>query len=145
MNNNNMEKWAACTKCQKSCIATISYAFNITLLIVIIVKDYLSSFISICLLSKMLHNLRLCILLEDFSNFLVDPYYDPLSWVMIVRTTLHMLKKTSAVPDFLDVKIRIKFFYLSSIHLWSWWLQKASHTLSCWSNKTSLHNMLTKA
>ena len=34
---------------------TISYAFNITLLIVIIVKEYLNGFISVCLLSKMLH------------------------------------------------------------------------------------------
>ena len=63
---------------------TISYAFNITLLIVIIVKDYLSGFISIiiCLLSKMLQNLRSCVLLEGFTNFLVDPYYDPLSLVI---------------------------------------------------------------
>ena len=67
---------------------TISYAFNITLLIVIIVKVYLSGFIStyICLLSKMLQNLGSCVLLEGFTNFLVDPNYDPLSLVMIQYT-----------------------------------------------------------
>ena len=68
---------------------TISYAFNITLLIVIIVKDYLSGFISIIfLLSKMLQNLGLCVLLEGFTNFLVDPYYDPLLLVMITVNSI---------------------------------------------------------
>ena len=66
---------------------TISYAFNNTLLIVIIVKDYLSGFISICLLSKMLQNLRSCVLLVGFTNFSVDPYYDQLSLVMISQYT----------------------------------------------------------
>ena len=63
---------------------TISYAFNIALLIVIIVittTEWL--FKCICLLSRMLQNLRLCILIEGFTNFSVDPYYDPLSLVMI--------------------------------------------------------------
>ena len=67
---------------------TISYAFNITLLIVIIVittTEWL--FECICLLSRMLQNLGSCILLEGFTNFSVDPYYDPLSLVMIVFTT----------------------------------------------------------
>ena len=63
---------------------TISYAFNIALLIVIIVKNYMSGFLSVCLLSRMLQNFRLCILLEGFTNFSVNPY-DPLSWVMIWR------------------------------------------------------------
>ena len=31
----------------------------------------------------MLQNLESCILLEDFTNFSVDPYYDQLSLVMI--------------------------------------------------------------
>ena len=63
---------------------TISYAFNIALLIVIIVimtTEWL--FECICLLSRMLQNLGSCVLLEGFTNFLVDPYYDPLSLVMI--------------------------------------------------------------
>ena len=61
---------------------TISYAFNITWLIVIIVKDYLSGFMSIyvCLLPKMFQNLGSHVLLEGFTNFSVDPYYDPGSW-----------------------------------------------------------------
>ena len=73
--------------CQNAKIMyTISYAFNITLLIVIFVKDYLSGFMSIyiCLLSKMLQNLWSCILLEGFINFLVDPYYVPLLWYTII-------------------------------------------------------------
>ena len=62
---------------------TISYAFNITLLIVIIVRLSEQVYQYICLLSKMFQNLGLCILLEGFTNFSVDPYYDPLSLVMI--------------------------------------------------------------
>ena len=31
----------------------------------------------------MLQNLGTCVLLEGFTNFSVDPYYDPLSLVMI--------------------------------------------------------------
>ena len=63
---------------------TISYAFNITLLIVIIVITTTERlFDCTCLLSRMLKNLRSCILLEGFTNFSVDPYYDPLSLVMI--------------------------------------------------------------
>ena len=53
---------------------TISYALNIALLIVIIVittSEWL--FECICLLSRMLQNLRSCVLLEGFTNFLVDP------------------------------------------------------------------------
>ena len=64
---------------------TISYAFNNTLLIVIIVKDYLSGFISIyvCFPRCSKTSDHAGILLEGFTNFLVDPYYDPLSLVMI--------------------------------------------------------------
>ena len=63
---------------------TISYAFNIALLIVIIVITTTEQlFECICLLSRMLQNLKSCILLEGFTNFSVDPYYDPLSLVMI--------------------------------------------------------------
>ena len=36
-------------------MSTISYAFNITWLNVLIVKEYLSGFISLCLLFKMHH------------------------------------------------------------------------------------------
>ena len=32
----------------------------------------------------MLQNLGLCALLEGFIHFSADPYYDPLSWVMII-------------------------------------------------------------
>ena len=73
---------------------TISYAFNITWKIVIIVKDYLNGFLSvaICLLSKMLQNLASCILLEGFTNFLVDLYYGPLSLVMIYTTLRRRIK-----------------------------------------------------
>ena len=40
-----MEKWTVCAKCQKSCILfPMPY---IALLIIIIVKDYLSSFLSV--------------------------------------------------------------------------------------------------
>ena len=58
---------------------TISYAFNITLLIV---KDYVSEWLfeCMCLLSKILQNLGSCVLLEGFTNFSVNPYYVPLSW-----------------------------------------------------------------
>ena len=64
---------------------TIFYAFNITLLIVIIVITTTERlFECIFLLSKMLQNFGSCVLLEGFTNFLVDPYYDPLSLVMIV-------------------------------------------------------------
>ena len=71
--------------CQVSKIMyTISYAFNNTLLIVIIVITTTERlFECICLLSRMLQNLRSCILIEGFTNFSVDPYYDPLSLVMI--------------------------------------------------------------
>ena len=63
---------------------TISYAFNNTLLIVIIVKrlsEWLYQYI--CLLSKMLQNLGSCALLEGCTNCSVDPYHDQLSLVMI--------------------------------------------------------------
>ena len=64
-------------------VYTISYAFNIALLIVIIVITTTEQlFECICLLSRMLQNLGLCVLLEDFINFSVDPYYDQLSLVM---------------------------------------------------------------
>ena len=67
-------------------IYTISYAFNIALLIVIIViRTTERLFECICLLSKMLQNLGSCVLLEGFTNFSIDPYYDPLSLVMITN------------------------------------------------------------
>ena len=44
-NNNNMEKWAVSAMCQNH--VSYSYAFNITWLNVIIVKEYLSGFISL--------------------------------------------------------------------------------------------------
>ena len=63
---------------------TISYAFNIALLIIIIVITTTERlFECICLLSRMLQNLGSCISIEGFTYFLVDPYYDPLSLVMI--------------------------------------------------------------
>ena len=81
-NNNNMEKWAVCAKCQNH--VYYSYAFNIALLIVIIVITTTERlFECMCLLSRMLQNLGSCILLQGFTNFSVDPYYDPLSLVMI--------------------------------------------------------------
>ena len=68
-------------------VYTISYAFNISLLIVIIVIMTTERlFECICLLSKMLQSLGLYVLLEGFTNFLVDPYSDPLSLVMKVLT-----------------------------------------------------------
>ena len=71
---------------------TISYAFNIALLIVIIVITTTERlFECICLLSRMLQNLGSCVLLEDFINFSVDPYYDPLSLVMILYSYNEML------------------------------------------------------
>ena len=54
---------------------TISYAFNITLLIIIIVKDYLSGFISIYVCFLNAPKPRIVILLEGFTNFSVDPQY----------------------------------------------------------------------
>ena len=67
---------------------TIFYAFNIALLIVIIVITTTERlFEYICLLSRMLQNLGSCVLLEGFTNFSVDPYYDLLSLVMILATT----------------------------------------------------------
>ena len=58
---------------------TISYAFNIALLIVFIAittTEWLLS-VYVCFPGmRMLQNLRLCILLEGFTNFSVDPYYD---------------------------------------------------------------------
>ena len=65
---------------------TISYAFNIALLIVIIVITTTERlFECICLLSKMLQSLGLFILLEGFTNFSVDLYYNPLLLVMILN------------------------------------------------------------
>ena len=63
---------------------TIFYAFNIAFLIVIIVITTTERlFECICLFSRMLQNLRSCVLLEGFTNFSVNPYYDLLSLVMI--------------------------------------------------------------
>ena len=63
---------------------TISYAFNIALMIVIIVITTTEQlFEYICLLSRMLQNLGSCVLIEGFTNFSVNPYYNPLSLVMI--------------------------------------------------------------
>ena len=65
---------------------TISYAFNIALLIAInVITTTERLFECICLLSRMLQNLGSCGLLEGFTNFSVDPYYDQLSLVMIWR------------------------------------------------------------
>ena len=70
---------------------TISYAFNIALLsIIIVITTTEQLFECTCLLSRMLQNLGSCVLLEGFTNFSVNPYYDPLSWVMILQDkTLH--------------------------------------------------------
>ena len=38
----------------------------------------------------MLQNLGSCVLLEGFTNFSVDSYYDPLSWVMIIHIIIHI-------------------------------------------------------
>ena len=54
MNNNNMEKW----------VYTISYTFNITWL-----NEYLSGFVSLCLLFKMLHQKRSQDYLKRGSKF----------------------------------------------------------------------------
>ena len=63
---------------------TISYAFNIALLIVIIVITTTEQlFECTCLLSRMLQNLGSCVLLEGFTNFLVDPYYDYYSYFLV--------------------------------------------------------------
>ena len=63
---------------------TIFYASNIALLIVIIVITTTERlFECICLPTRMLKNLGSCILWKGFTNFSVDPYYDPLSLVMI--------------------------------------------------------------
>ena len=61
---------------------SISYGFNMTLLIVLIVKQYLRSFMSICLLSKMLHQTP-----DYVLYYQVDPYYEPLLWFMIYDPT----------------------------------------------------------
>ena len=72
---------------------TISYAFNIALLIVIIVITTTERlFECICLLSRMLQNFGSCVLLEGFTNFSVDPYYDPLSLVMTCIHANHPMK-----------------------------------------------------
>ena len=64
---------------------TISYAFNIALLIVIIVITTTERlFECIYLLSRMFQNLGSCVLLEGFTKFSVDPYNDLLSLVMIL-------------------------------------------------------------
>ena len=61
----------------------ISYAFNIALLIVIIVITTTERlFECICLLSRMLQNLGSCVLL---GVLLTNPYYDPLSLVMMMK------------------------------------------------------------
>ena len=73
-----------CAKCQKI-MYTISYAFNIAMLIIIIVITTTEQlFECIYLLSRMLQNLGSCVLLDGFTNFSVDPYYDPPSLVMIL-------------------------------------------------------------
>ena len=63
---------------------TISYAFNTALpIIIIVITTTVWLFECICLLSRMLQNLGSCTLIEGFTNFSVDPYYDLLSLVMI--------------------------------------------------------------
>ena len=59
---------------------TISYAFNIALLIVIIVTTTERLFECICLLSRMLQNLRSCVLLEGFTNFWSIPIMTNYCW-----------------------------------------------------------------
>ena len=90
---------------------TISYAFNIALLIVIIVITTTERlFECTCLLSRMLQNLESCFLLEGFTNFLVDPYYDPLSLVMIVCTAWAYSEVfQQGIPD--SNALKIDFFY----------------------------------
>ena len=67
---------------------TISYAFNIALLIVIIVITTTERlFECVCVLSRMLQNLGSCVLLEGFTNFLVDPYY---VWLTIVGHDIYV-------------------------------------------------------
>ena len=68
---------------------TISYAFNIALLIIInVIMTTERIFEYICLLFRMLQNLGSCVLLGSFTNFSVDPYYDPLLLVMIVSVII---------------------------------------------------------
>ena len=77
-----MDSWCQVPKI----MYTISYAFNIALLIVIIVITTTEwIFECICLLSRMFQNLGSCVLLEGFTNLSVDPYYDPISLVMILE------------------------------------------------------------
>ena len=86
------------------------YAFNIALLIVIIVIMTTEQlFECICLLSRMLHNLGSCVLLEGFTNFSVDPYYDPLSLVMII-----IWRNGRFVPS---TKNHVYYFYAFNIAL----------------------------
>ena len=68
---------------------SISYAFNIALLIIIIVITTTKRlFECICLFPRMLQTLPSCVLLGGFTKFSVDPYYDPLSLVMIILKVL---------------------------------------------------------
>ena len=53
------------------------------LIVIIVIMTTERLFECICLLSRMLQNPRLCVLLQGFTNFSVNPYYDPLSLVMI--------------------------------------------------------------
>ena len=64
---------------------TISYSFNITLVIIIIVKNYLNSFMSIYVCFPRCCKITDRALWECITNFSVDPYYVPLAWYMIWR------------------------------------------------------------
>ena len=98
---------------------TISYAFNIALLIVIIVittTEWL--FECICLLSRMLQNLGSCVLLEGFTNFAVDPHYDPLSLVMIVNRYLKVKleKLFHKPPTHVFIQIQLLYMYVCQLY-----------------------------
>ena len=92
---------------------TISYAFNIALLIIFIVITTTEQlFECICLLSRMLKNLRSCVLLQGFTNFSVDPYYDPLSLVMIIHIFLFRRATTNLCACF-SLNLLAYAFYIT--------------------------------
>ena len=58
ISNNNMEKWAVNALCQKT-MSSISYAFNITWLNIIIVKEHLSGFYKLIMFMSAFQNVPL--------------------------------------------------------------------------------------
>ena len=65
----------------------VSYQFNITWLNVIIarVSEWLYKLITfMSAFQDAPSNPQLCVLLEGFDKFPVDPYYEPLLWFMII-------------------------------------------------------------